>query len=72
MKKNHIVTALSFTFICALPFVCFNSLAKDLPKSDILSNKMVESCASKPDDESYDCSNELIQKSDQSLNQINH
>lgn len=69
MRKNHIVTTLSVAFIYALPFLCLNSFAAVLPGNDILTNKLIEDCASKSDNESYDCSSALIQKSDQSLNQ---
>ena len=43
------------------------ALAKDIIYNDLLSNQDVEKCAAKPDEESYDCSDKLIQNSDNNL-----
>ena len=43
------------------------ALAKDIIYNDLLSNQDVERCAAKPDEESDDCSDKLIQNSDNNL-----
>lgn len=62
-QKLIIFSALLFT----LPTIYGEALAKNIPHNDLLSNKNVEKCAAKSDEESYNCSDKLIQKSDNIL-----
>jgi len=65
MKKYKIITFSALLFTLSLSY--WQALAKDIPHDDLLSNQDVEKCAAKPDEESYDCSDKLIQNSDNNL-----
>lgn len=62
-RKFIIFSTLLFTLLISYGEV----LAKDIPQNDLLSNQGVEKCAAERDEESYDCSDRLIQKSDNHL-----
>lgn len=66
MKKYNFRTV-SPLLLLFLPLLCREALAKDIPHTDLLSNQGVEKCAAKPDEESDDCSDKLIQNSDDNL-----
>ncbi len=50
-----------------LSSISWPTFSKAIYHDDLLSNQDVEKCAAKPDEESYDCSDKLIQNSDNSL-----
>jgi uncharacterized protein YecT (DUF1311 family) len=65
MRKYKII--ILSMLVVAILSACWEALAKDIPHDDLLSNQDVEKCAAKPDEESYDCSDKLIQNSDNNL-----
>jgi len=65
MEKRKIT--ISFTLLFLLLMNYREALAKHIIYNDLLSNQDVEKCAAKPDEESYDCSDKLIQNSDNNL-----
>lgn len=65
MEKRKLT--ISFTLLFLLLMNYREALAKDIIYNDLLSNQDVEKCAAKPDEESYDCSDKLIQNSDSNL-----
>ncbi|WP_222889750.1 lysozyme inhibitor LprI family protein [Enterobacter sp. C2] len=65
MEKRKLT--ISFTLLFLLLMNYREALAKDIIYNDLLSNQDVEKCAAKPDEESYDCSDKLIQNSDNNL-----
>lgn len=64
--RKHKIIILSM-LVVAISSARWEALAKDIPHDDLLSNQDVEKCAAKPDKESYDCSDKLIQNSDNTL-----
>ncbi|WP_337037133.1 MULTISPECIES: lysozyme inhibitor LprI family protein [Pseudescherichia] len=64
--RKHKIIILSM-LVVAISSARWEALAKDIPHDDLLSNQDVEKCAAKPDEESYDCSDKLIQNSDNTL-----
>jgi uncharacterized protein YecT (DUF1311 family) len=65
MEKRKLI--ILFTLLYILSIDCRETLAKDIPQNDLLSNQGVEKCAAERDEESYDCSDKLIQNSDNHL-----
>ena len=65
MKKNKFI--ILSMLVVAISSACWEALANEIPHNDLLSNLGVEKCAAKPDQESYDCSDKLIQNSDNRL-----
>lgn len=65
MEKRKLT--ISFTLLFLLLMNYREALAKHIIYNDLLSNQDVEKCAAKPDEESYDCSDKLIQNSDNNL-----
>ena len=65
MEKRKIT--ISFTLLFLLLMNYREALAKHIIYNDLLSNQDIEKCAAKPDEESYDCSDKLIQNSDNNL-----
>lgn len=65
MEKRKLKIPFTLLFILLMNYR--ESLAKDIIYNDLLSNQDVAKCAAKPDEESYDCSDKLIQNSDNNL-----
>jgi len=65
MRRNKLIL-ISF-LILTLSLVSWSAFSKAIYHDKLLSNQAVERCAAKPDEESYDCSDKLIQKSDDNL-----
>lgn len=65
MEKRKLKIPFTLLFILLMNYR--KSLAKDIIYNDLLSNQDVAKCAAKPDEESYDCSDKLIQNSDNNL-----
>lgn len=65
MQKRKLIIFPALLFTLSISYG--EALAKDIPHNDLLSNLGVEKCAAKPDQESYDCSDKLIQNSDNHL-----
>ena len=65
MQKRKLIIFPALLFTLSISYG--EALAKDIPHNDLLSNQGVEKCAAKPDQESYDCSDKLIQNSDNNL-----
>jgi len=65
MEKRKLKIPFTLLFILLMNYR--EALAKDIIYNDLLSNQDVAKCAAKPDEESYDCSDKLIQNSDNNL-----
>ena len=65
MEKRKLKIPFTLLFILLMNYR--ESLARDIIYNDLLSNQDVAKCAAKPDEESYDCSDKLIQNSDNNL-----
>lgn len=64
--KKHKIKILPI-LVVAISSACWEALANEITHDDLLSNHDVEKCVAKPDEESYDCSDKLIQNSDNNL-----
>lgn len=65
MSRNKLTILLPLMFILSLSSC--QAFSKAIYHDELLSNQDVEKCAAKSDEESYDCSDKLIQNSDNIL-----